>query len=78
MRRIRTHDLTRLSLKSYPLDQETLNEVINGVFVILSSKKTKFSAQRIRKTPDYEKNSYLKYEKIALIPKLLGFLDSRP
>ena len=35
-RGIRTHDLTRISFKTYPLDQKSLYEVIHRVFVILS------------------------------------------
>ena len=47
VRAIRTHDLTRLSLKSYPPDNKSLHEGIHRVFVILSKKKIKFSAQKL-------------------------------
>ena len=50
VRGIRTHDLTRLRLKSYPQD-------------LYYHKKLKFSAQKNRKTRDFEKNHYPKYGK---------------
>ena len=63
---IRTHDLTRKSLKSYPLDHEILYEGIHGGFFIFIVKILKFSAQRSRKTRDFEKNQYPKYGKNSL------------
>ena len=54
LRGIRTHDLTRLSLKSYPLDHKSTLESIHGLFKFLSLQKVKFSAQRSRKTRDFE------------------------
>ena len=55
LRWIRTHDLTRFSLKCYPLDNKSLPESIHGVFLILSNKK--FSAQRSRKNRDSQKKN---------------------
>ena len=63
MRWSRTHDLTLISLKSYPLDHKSLSGNIHGVFIILSLKKI-FCIDN-RKTGDLEKNQYPKYEKIA-------------
>ena len=47
---------------------------MHGVFV-LNDKKIKFSAQRSRKTRDFEKNGI---QNMAQIPKLLGFSVPRP
>ena len=60
MREIRTHDLSRNSLKSYSLDHESLCERIYGVFFFIR-KKLEFSAKRSRKTCDFQKNQYPKY-----------------
>ena len=60
VRGIRTHDLTVISLKSYPLDHKSQYEGIHGVFVCYDKKIT-FSAQTSRKTRDFEKNQYPKY-----------------
>ena len=75
MRGIRTDDLTRKTLKSYPLHHKRLYTWSISYLIV---KKLKFSAQRSSKFRDFEKISIRLLLNIALIPKLLGFSVLRP
>ena len=64
------HDLLRDSLESYPLGHTEC--------FLFYHRKIKFSAQKSRKTGDFEKNQYPNFgfrnmAKIASMPKLLEF-----
>ena len=74
VRGIRTHDLTRHSLKSYPLDHKSLYEGIHGVFIIFM-KKSKFLHKEGEKLVILKKNQYPKYGKNSLntyVPRIFS------
>ena len=57
VRGIRTHDLTLMSLESYPLDHKSLNKILHGEFVILWYKKNKIFFTKKQKNSWFKKIS---------------------